>query len=112
MVVVTFAVVNRGLVTVDLWPLKLSVELPLFILVLGSAFTGFLLGAMVMWWSGGKQRQKIRTMRSDTDRLERRNRSLEQANQPAAAQESSGLPAVTGGSTPPQSGPGPNRPAA
>ena len=112
LVVVTFAVVNRGFVAVDLWPLKLTVELPLFILVLGSALAGFLVGAMVMWWSGGKQRQKIRTLRSDTERLERRNRSLEQASQPPAAKDTSGLPTATASPTPPQSSPGPNRPAA
>ena len=110
--VVTFAVVNRGFVAVDLWPLKISLELPLFVLVLGSALAGFLVGALVMWWSAGKQRQKLRTLRSDTERLERRNRSLEQARQPAAGQESPGLPVVTAGAAPPQGSSGPDRPAA
>lgn len=114
LVVVTFAVVNRDFVAVDLWPLQISLRLPLFVLVLGSALAGFLVGGLVMWWSAGKQRQKLRELRDEAARLERRNRSLEQARQPAAAAqraaESSGLPAVSG-PAPPQAGSGPVRPA-
>lgn len=111
--VVTFAVVNRGYVAVDLWPLNLTISLPLFILVLGSTLAGFLVGAVVMWWSAGKLRQRFRALRSEVDRLERRNRSLEQARQPASqAEPRAGLPAVTAAPASPGSGAGPDRPAA
>ncbi len=111
LVVVTFAVINRGLVAVDLWPLPLSVETPLFVLVLGSALAGFLFGGLVMWWSAGRQRQKLRGLRREVDRLARRNRSLENASQPpATVPPGAGLPVTV--QSGPQGDSGSARPAA
>ncbi|MDJ0608638.1 MAG: LapA family protein [Kiloniellales bacterium] len=111
LLVVTFAVVNRDLVAVDLWPLPMTVGTPLFVLVLGSALAGFLIGGLVMWWSAGKQRQKLRALRRETERLARRNRSLENASQPpAAARSGAGLPVAI--ESRPQGDTGSARPAA
>ena len=41
--VVIFSIANRGPVSLDLWPLALEVEVPLFLVLLLSLFVGFLI---------------------------------------------------------------------
>lgn len=77
--VVVFAVANRGFVQVDLWPFPIEAQAPIFLLVLGSMLLGFLLGAMVMWLSMGKQRRQTRAARGQVAKLERQTEQLEQA---------------------------------
>lgn len=55
-VVVTFTVANRGTVSVDLWPTPLIIDVPVFSLGLAGGFTGFLIGALIVWLSGGRRR--------------------------------------------------------
>lgn len=70
-VAVIFAIANRELVTIDLWPLALTIQAPLFVLVLGSAVVGLLAGAVVAWFSGGPTRRRARAARRRTAELER-----------------------------------------
>ena len=70
-VVIVFAVANRNFVPLDLWPFEIAVQVPIFVLVLGSLFVGFLIGALAMWVSGGKQRRRARAARSRLAKLER-----------------------------------------
>lgn len=70
-VVVVFVIANRELTTLDLWPLALTIQVPLFILVLGSAAVGLLAGAVVAWFSGGPTRRRARAARRRTAELER-----------------------------------------
>ena len=49
LVAVVFAVVNRQSVPVDLWPFGLTVELPLFLLSLGTLGLGMVIGAGLLW---------------------------------------------------------------
>lgn len=44
-----FAVVNRQVVTLDLWPLPWEASVPLFALVLGALGLGLFLGALLLW---------------------------------------------------------------
>ena len=69
--VIVFAVANREFVPLDLWPFEIAVQLPVFVLVLGSMFVGFLIGALTMWLSGGKQRRRARSARGRLAKLER-----------------------------------------
>lgn len=115
LVVVVFAVSNRESVALDLWPFRFEAQLPLFLLVLGTLLVGFLIGAGVMWWSSGAQRQRARAARREVTALERKVRQLERAQgrspsaPPAAPTEASGssLPVPVA-----QSGQDPARPAA
>lgn len=44
-----FAVSNRQDVTIDLWPLDAVLVTPLYVITLGTLFSGFLLGALWFW---------------------------------------------------------------
>ena len=46
-----FAVSNRAVVTLALWPLPYGLEAPIFVLVYGAGMIGFTLGAALAWWS-------------------------------------------------------------
>ena len=48
-VLAVFAVANREPVTISLWPLDLTLDLPLFLLALGTFAVGLLLGAFLIW---------------------------------------------------------------
>ena len=93
--VVVFAVANRSFIPLDLWPFALEVRLPVFLLVLGSLLFGFLIGAMVMWLSMGKQRQQRRAAKGEIAKLERHARELERAREGAETRHSPPPPATT-----------------
>lgn len=44
-----FAVTNRQSAVVNVWPLDLEVEAPLYLLTLAPLFLGLVIGAMVTW---------------------------------------------------------------
>ena len=76
-VVVSFALSNRQRVVLDLWPFEASIE-PHLILLLGVVFLfGFLIGATVMWVSGGRKRRQAREVKRTANRLERQVADLE-----------------------------------
>ena len=58
--VVLFAVNNRQLVDIDLWPLPFSASAPLFAIALGALVIGFLVGAVIAWLSGARGRRRAR----------------------------------------------------
>ena len=70
-VAVVFAITNRGGTTLNLWPLGITVEAPLFILVLGSALVGLLAGGAIAWLSAGAVRRRAREARHRAEALER-----------------------------------------
>jgi putative membrane protein len=84
----TFAIANRTIVTVDLWPLPFTATVPLFSCILGAFAIGLLFGTSFTTLS--RQRLKIRA-RSSERRAERAERaSAEQkaamSNRPVALQ--------------------------
>ena len=93
--VVVFALANRELVVVDIWPLPLSLQQPLFLFILGSFFIGFLVGAVIMWISAGRYRRRARAARNRVAQLEHDVRLLQHEKARAAAQ---GTEAPAGGS--------------
>jgi putative membrane protein len=70
-VVVVFALSNRAVAELDLWPLPFQITAPIFALVLLSVFVGFLLGAAIMWLSGRRRRREQRELRRHADSLSR-----------------------------------------
>jgi uncharacterized integral membrane protein len=66
-IVIVFAVMNRQPVELDVWPLPWNVSAPLFLLTLGLVLFGFLLGVVVMWFTGGKQRRRLRALKRELD---------------------------------------------
>ncbi len=78
-VAVVFAIANREAVMLDLWPLAMTIQAPLFILVLGSVVVGLLIGAVIAWFSAGATRRRAREARHHADELEREVARLREA---------------------------------
>jgi uncharacterized integral membrane protein len=66
-----FAVANRGLVTVDLWPVSGHLDMPLYIALLAIFSAGFVIGAFVAWISAGRARSRARAAERRANALER-----------------------------------------
>ena len=79
LLVILFAISNRTLVTLDLWPLPVpEVTVPQYVPVLAAAFSGFIGGAVVAWFSAGKVRRKARTASKKASGLEKNLDKLKQ----------------------------------
>ena len=77
-VVIVFAVANRGVVLVDLWPLAVAVEAPFSLFLLTALAVGFAFGAFGAWISGARARAQVRaTARANARRAEAAERDLE-----------------------------------
>ena len=57
---VLFAVSNRQLAEVYLWPLPLVIDAPVYLIALGSLVLGFLIGAVAAWYNGIRRRLRRR----------------------------------------------------
>lgn len=80
-----FAIHNHQPVVLDLWPLPLAeVKVAAFVLVLASAFVGFILGGLCAWIGGAASR---RAARAKARELETERRKVEEmrARLPAPA---------------------------
>jgi uncharacterized integral membrane protein len=71
LVLILFAVSNREHVSVGLWPLPALVELPLYLVVLGTLVLGFVVGELVAWVGGWHWRREARRSRDRIAMLER-----------------------------------------
>ena len=65
-----FAVNNRETVFVDFWPLPYAVEVPLFLLILGTVFLGLLIGGTATWLGQGRWRRLARGLQRRVKHLE------------------------------------------
>jgi uncharacterized integral membrane protein len=87
---VVFAVSNRDPATIDLWPLDMTLVVPMYLIVLLTLFVGFLLGAIVAWISAGSARGRARSALYRAEQLERENARLRTAPRAPAANRPSG----------------------
>jgi uncharacterized integral membrane protein len=86
-VIIAFSVANRQTMTLDLWPLPLNADVPVFMVVLAGLLLGFLWGGLVMWLSGGKARRNARLGVQRARKAERelsilRDKAMDQDPQP------------------------------
>ena len=86
-VLILFAVSNRETVSVGLWPLPDLVQLPLYLVLLGTLFAGFIAGELIAWIGGWRWRREARRGRE-------RIAALEDQLEAARAQRSAGQGAV------------------
>jgi len=97
LVVVIFAVSNRGPISVDFWPLPFSQEIPLYLLSLGTLAFGFFFGALLTWLQVAKWRVIAMSRKKDTDyaeaEIERLNAKIKELSAPKEASQEV-LPAV------------------
>jgi lipopolysaccharide assembly protein A len=90
-----FAVANRDVVPIDLWPFAERVTAPLY-LALGAAFyLGFVVGGVVSWLAGRRRRAEGRRAQWRAAQLSREKADLEArlARRTEAAASTSALPA-------------------
>ncbi len=93
LLVILFAISNRTLVTLDLWPLPLpEITVPHYLPVLASSLAGFVGGAIVAWFSAGKIRRKARTERKKVSGLEKNLDKLKQQIEDLEASRRAGSP--------------------
>jgi uncharacterized integral membrane protein len=71
LLLILFAVSNRETVSVGLWPLPTLIELPLYLVVLGTLILGFFVGELVAWISAWRWRREARRSRERVAVLER-----------------------------------------
>lgn len=65
LILVVFAVNNRHLVDVSLWPLDFIVRWPLFVFVYIGVVAGFLAGAVIAWAASAQRHRRTRQRRSE-----------------------------------------------
>jgi len=69
-VVILFAVSNREIVSVGLWPLPDFAAMPLYLVVLGCLLIGFVCGQLSSWLGGWRWRRELRQARDRIAALE------------------------------------------
>jgi putative membrane protein len=67
--IAVFAVSNRALVTISLWPLPFEVDLPLFLPIMVALLVGLGIGFAFEWLLQGKHRRAARRMDSELKRI-------------------------------------------
>lgn len=92
-IAVSFAVSNRGDVAVSLWPFENEVVAPVFLVVLVPAVVTFILGGIVAWLSGSRDRRALRKTETAAERF-RRERDEARGEAHAARQRSLEAPAA------------------
>lgn len=58
--IAAFAVVNRGPIALELWPLPFVVTVPAFLVILLALLAGLVVGALAAWLAAGVQRREMR----------------------------------------------------
>jgi uncharacterized integral membrane protein len=70
-VLIVFAVSNRETVTIDFWPLPTLVDIPLYLVILGTLVFGFIVGELMGWIGSWRWRREARRGRDRIAMLER-----------------------------------------
>lgn len=68
LVVLVFALSNRGPIGLTLWPFDVTIDLPIYLVVLGSLVVGLLLGGLIAWLAGRRVRRQARRLQQETRR--------------------------------------------
>jgi putative membrane protein len=71
LILVVFAVANRDPITLNLWPLPITLETRVFIAVLLPLVVGFLMGEVAAWVSFRHHRRQARHATRRVEELER-----------------------------------------
>lgn len=95
-VIAVVAVLNRDVVPVHLNPLdsELSYEFPLYILVLGAAVFGFIVGGLMVWINMSSLRRQKRQQKKDLKKLEKEVTKLKDDKFKPREEQASVLPAL------------------
>jgi Lipopolysaccharide assembly protein A domain len=80
-----FAISNRLVVSLALWPLPFVVVLPLYLLVFAALLSGFVVGATAAWIGGRHRRRGLRDCRRRIGALERELAAVQPGNRDVPA---------------------------
>jgi len=69
-IVAAFAVANRAPISIDLDPLPLVFDLPLYVALMAAVLTGLVIGGVSTWLAGGHWRREARHLRKNKKTLE------------------------------------------
>ena len=97
-IVVIFAVKNRGDASVNLWPFDLIITWPLFAFVFIGAGVGFVFGAALMWFTAAPARRRARERAGQIRELERAAQNTERTTMTAPV--TAGAPGTPGAMPP------------
>jgi uncharacterized integral membrane protein len=67
---ILFAISNREVIPVGLWPLLTQLEMPLYLVLLVTLLVGFVVGQLVAWVAGSHWRREARRSRDRIAALE------------------------------------------
>ncbi|PWC30984.1 LapA family protein [Azospirillum sp. TSO35-2] len=84
LVAILFAISNRGVVTLSLWPLPFTLDAPVYLATLAALVLGFVAGGFVVWNSQRRHRSRARR---ESRRVLVLERELKEAQARAAAAE-------------------------
>ncbi|MGH6942548.1 lipopolysaccharide assembly protein LapA domain-containing protein [Hypericibacter sp.] len=101
LVILIFALSNRGPIGLTLWPFDATIDLPIYLVVLGSLLLGFLLGGLVAWVAGGRVRKQARRLRQETRHQAAEIADLKKRQGPTAASGTTGTALATQSPRPP-----------
>ena len=73
---VLFTISNRPEIVVELWTLPYTLNLPLYLLLLVSAFFGFIAGVIITFFSSGTMRKNFRKAEKKAGNLEKELKKL------------------------------------
>jgi uncharacterized integral membrane protein len=68
LLVLVFALSNRGAIGLTFWPFAFTIDLPIYLVVLGSLLVGLLLGGLIAWLAGRRVRRQARRLQQETRR--------------------------------------------
>ncbi len=60
LVLIVFAVTNRDAITLNFWPLPVTLQAPVYLIVFLALLAGFLIGELVAWINGRRWRREAR----------------------------------------------------
>ena len=73
---VTFAAVNRGLVTIDFWPLSVVMQAPLSAVIVLLLIIGVIWGGVASWLAAGSGRKRARDTAKRAEQAETESQDL------------------------------------
>ncbi len=79
--VITFAVSNRQVVDLSLWPTSIEFQLSIATTIIIAMFLGYILGAFFTWAFSGKTRRELRKEKKGHKIAEKDKEKLEKENQ-------------------------------
>lgn len=70
LIVVLFAVSNRQVVAVEIWPFPFRIEAGLYAVILLAVLVGFVVGSVATWLNGAEKRSQLRAARKRMREME------------------------------------------